>query len=121
MLNYYLAPWKKFAQFSGRARRKEYWWFTLGNAIITYALLGASIAMEMPAMAMASTGFSILTMIPSLAALWRRMHDVGKAGWFGLIPFYNLYLAFCDSKPGTNQYGPNPKADGLDMADHLVS
>lgn len=59
-------------------------------------------------------------LIPNLAAAVRRMHDVGKSGWYLLIPIYNLILAFTDSEPGTNQYGPNPKEGGSEITDELV-
>ena len=48
-------------------------------------------------------------LVPAIAVTVRRMHDVGKSGWYMLIPFYNLYLSIIDSQPGNNEYGPNPK------------
>jgi len=48
--------------------------------------------------------------IPSIAVGVRRMHDVGKSGWFILIPIYNLILAATEGDKGDNQYGPDPKA-----------
>ncbi len=119
-LDYYLAPWKKFVQFDGRSRRKEYWWFTLGNLVIQYAIMGIGMAMEIPALLMASTGFSFLALIPGIAAGVRRMHDVGKSGWFLLIPLYNLVLTLTDSQDGTNKYGPNPKTNEIEASDHLI-
>lgn len=121
MIEYYLAPWKKFADFNGRARRSEYWWFVLGNTIIQYALIGIGTYLGINAIILASTVFSFVVLIPSIAAIVRRMHDVGKSGWYCLIPIYNLILAFTDSEPGTNQYGPNPKTNELDMSDHLIT
>jgi len=47
--------------------------------------------------------------LPTLAVLWRRMHDAGKSGWFGLIPIYNLILACQDGSKGENRFGPDPK------------
>ena len=49
--------------------------------------------------------------IPGIAAACRRMHDVGKSGWFMLIPFYNLFLAVSPGDVGPNKYGPDPKSD----------
>lgn len=46
---------------------------------------------------------------PSIAVAVRRMHDVGKSGWFVLIPIYNLVLAVTEGDKGTNEYGPDPK------------
>jgi uncharacterized membrane protein YhaH (DUF805 family) len=46
---------------------------------------------------------------PSIAVAVRRMHDVGKSGWFVLIPIYNLVLAVTEGNKRTNEYGPDPK------------
>ncbi|MGS2764061.1 DUF805 domain-containing protein [Sinomicrobium sp. M5D2P9] len=42
----------------------------------------------------------------------KRCHDRGYGGWYQLIPFFNIYLLFAESKYGPNQYGPNPKGEG---------
>ncbi|MFZ1458042.1 MAG: DUF805 domain-containing protein [Saprospiraceae bacterium] len=52
---------------------------------------------------------SLALFIPSLAVAIRRMHDVGKSGWYCLIPFYNLILALTEGEKGLNEYGPDPK------------
>jgi uncharacterized membrane protein YhaH (DUF805 family) len=119
MINYYLAPWKKFAQFEGRSRRSEYWWFQLINFVI--AVIFSVVAIQAPSLAILSTIFSLASLIPGIAVAVRRMHDVGKSGWFMLIPIYNIILAFTDSQPGANKYGPNPKSNELDVSDHLVT
>lgn len=97
----YLKVLSNFAVFSGRARRSEYWYFVLINAIISIVL-----GYVIPIL---STVYFIAMLLPSLAAAVRRMHDVGKSGWFILIPIYNLVLAVSDSQPGANEYGENPK------------
>ena len=97
----YVKVLSNFAVFSGRARRSEYWYFVLVNVVISFAL-----GYVFP---MLSTIYSVAILIPSLAAAVRRMHDVGKSGWFILIPIYNLVLAVTDSQPGANEYGENPK------------
>ena len=119
--------WKKvvlenYANFEGRARRSEYWWFTLVNAGISFVLGlifgGIAAAAEAPMVAGLSYIYSLAVLVPSIAVGVRRLHDVGKSGWYmliGLIPFgifYVLYLYFQDSQPGTNEYGPNPKTGG---------
>ena len=114
-MEWYLTVFRKYAEFSGRARRKEYWMFTLLNAIamIVLAVLG-----------MAAKPFFLLyllyclgALIPSFAVSFRRLHDIGRSAWWfliGLIPFIGaiVVLVFLcqDSQPGDNQYGPNPKA-----------
>ena len=119
-MNWYFKVLKQYADFNGRARRKEYWMFILFNTIITYGLMGVSVAID-PSLTIISSIYSLAVFVPSLAVLIRRMHDVGKSGWYCLIPFYNLYLACIDSDPGTNEYGPNPKNPSDELNDIGVS
>ena len=58
---------------------------------------------------MISNIYSLALLLPGICVAIRRMHDVGKSGWFILIPFYNLYLLCTESEKGVNKYGPNPK------------
>ena len=97
----YLKVLSNFAVFSGRARRSEYWYFILINALVYVAL-----DYFLPSLSMF---YYLAMLIPSLSAAVRRMHDVGKSGWFILIPIYNLVLAVSDSQSGANEYGENPK------------
>ena len=108
-MNWYLKVLKQYADFKGRARRKEYWMFFLFNAIISYGLSLIAIGLEMPSLSIVSSLYSLAVLVPSIAVGVRRMHDVGKSGWFLLIPIYNFILAVTDSEPGTNKWGPNPK------------
>lgn len=105
-----------YANFNGRARRKEYWMFLLINFIISI-LIGVVAGFlarttNITYFAFLSTLYSLAVMIPSIAVAVRRVHDSGKSGWFVLVPFYNLYLMLIDSQPGENEYGPNPKGIG---------
>lgn len=91
-----------YANFQGRATRQEYWMFVLFNTIFAILLNFLDLFM----------GFGFLyglyflaVIIPSIACGIRRMHDVGKSGWFLLIPIYNLILVVTSSNPDTNQYG----------------
>ena len=109
----------KYADFSGRARRKEYWYFVLFNCLVQVVL--SVIGMIIFGTESSSSGilagiYSLAALVPGLAVAWRRFHDVGKSGAFyflGLIPFIGwiLVLVFLckDSEPGENQYGPSPK------------
>lgn len=133
-LGYFIEPYRKYADFNGRARRKEYWWFTLFSAIVSAivafsAMLfvafigGASSVPEQRLDDLASdwaSGAFILywlgTWLPALAVTVRRLHDTGRSGWWvllNLIPYVGatVVLIFCclDSQPGGNEYGPNPK------------
>ena len=99
----------KYATFSGRATRSEYWWFYL-------AFLLAYIALSILAGVTGSMVFGLLAMVlslgallPQLAAGVRRMHDVDKSGWFLLVPFYNLYLSVIPGTPGENRFGAPPE------------
>lgn len=100
------SAFSKYADFSGRARRSEFWFFTLFCFIISVLLTFIGL----------SWIFAIATIIPSLSITWRRMHDIGKSGAYSLISFipvvgWILVLIWCctDSQPGSNMYGPNPK------------
>jgi len=62
-----------------------------------------------PSLSIISSLFSLAILVPGIAAGVRRMHDVGKSGWYILIPIYNLILAFTEGDQGTNQYGLDPK------------
>lgn len=92
----------KFATFSGRATRSEYWFFYLFY-IIAYVV-------GMILDATAGTQFIQLILIvplwlPQIAVGVRRMHDLGKSGWFLLIPIYNLILLCTAGNPSPNKYG----------------
>ena len=106
-MNYYIKVLQNYANFNGRARRSEYWYFFLFNFIFSFVLgfIGGATGFEL-----IGTIYSLAVLIPSLAVAVRRMHDVGKSGWFLLIPIYNFILACTDSTDGDNEYGPNPKS-----------
>jgi uncharacterized membrane protein YhaH (DUF805 family) len=119
-MNWYLKVLKQYADFSGRARRKEYWVFVLFNmifgivAIILDNILGLT-AGELP-YGVFYFLYVLAVLIPGLAVFVRRLHDVGKSGWMiliALIPIIGaiwlLVLMVTDSNPGENQYGVNPK------------
>lgn len=99
----------KYATFSGRATRSEYWYWVLAMCIVSIVLniIGGQVAILM----ILSPIFSLATLVPTIAVAIRRMHDVGKSGWFILIPLYNLYLAIQPSE-GPNAYGSTPSSMG---------
>ena len=115
-MNWYLTVLKKYATFSGRARRKEFWMFILFYIIIA---IGLSVVDMMIGMSLLGLLFALAMLIPSLAVGARRLHDIGKSGWWqliGLVPFIGILVLIIfwvmDSNPGDNAYGPNPKAGG---------
>lgn len=112
IMEYMLIPLKKYADFNGRARRKEYWMFVLFSILIGIPI---GLVDEM-LFDVSSGGTGILGLItslglfiPSIAVAVRRMHDVGKSGWFCLLPIYNIILAIAEGDKGPNEYGPDPK------------
>lgn len=113
-MNYYIEVIKKYAVFTGRARRAEYWMFFLFNIIISILLGVIEGVLEIPG---ALSGIYMLALlIPGIAVAIRRLHDTDRSGWWLLIGFVPLIgtivlLVFMvsDSTPGANQYGPNPK------------
>ncbi len=120
IMNWYLKVLKQYADFRGRARRKEYWMFVLFHmifvcvAVILDNLFG--LAIEGQAYGVFYFLYTLPLFVPSLAVAVRRLHDVGKSGWMLLIAFiplvgtiWLLVLMLTDSKPGENEYGSNPK------------
>lgn len=107
-MNYYLKVLKNYATFSGRARRKEYWMFVLFNTIFAFVFGLVCGLIELPELA---NLYSLAVLLPSIAVGVRRMHDVGKSGWFLLIPIYNFILAVTEGEKGENQYGQDPKSE----------
>ncbi len=84
----------RFADFSGVSSRSQYWYFILGTTI-------ASVIAQLAFGNFGGNLVSIITLLPTIAVAVRRMHDVGKSGWFILIPIYNLVLVLSPSKGPT--------------------
>jgi uncharacterized membrane protein YhaH (DUF805 family) len=118
-MNWYLEVLKKYAVFDGRARRTEYWMFFLFNVLIWIGLsiVGAIVGLRLAnGVDVLSSLYALAVFIPGIAVCIRRLHDIGKAGWYLLVvlipcagPFILLYFLVQDSQPGPNQYGPNSK------------
>ena len=125
-MDYFISALKNYATFTGRARRSEYWFFTLFYFIflVVAVILGNLLGITIEDTGIGPLYFiSILAMIiPGLAVTVRRLHDVGKSGWFYfivLIPIIGsiwlLVLMVSDGMLGRNQYGPNPKGIGNEV------
>jgi uncharacterized membrane protein YhaH (DUF805 family) len=105
---------QNYANFNGRARRKEYWMFILFYIILAFITI---IIDKMIGSPLVITAILVLALfLPSLAVTVRRLHDTSKSGWWVLLQFIPyiggiIILVFCvmDSTPGSNQYGENPK------------
>ena len=118
MFNEFIESYKKmftnYTTFTGRTHRKDYWGAVLINFIIGVVL--GILAEILSIFGILSCLYSLAVLVPGIAMSIRRMHDIGKSGWFvllGLIPFVGwiivLVLACIDSDPEENIYGPNPK------------
>ena len=106
-MDYFIGALKKYADFTGRARRKEYWMFLLfyflfliGFAVIDF-VLSTEIFLSL---------FTFALFIPMISVTTRRLHDTGRSGWWQLISFLVIFFLVQESH-GTNDYGVNPKSD----------
>lgn len=112
----------KYATFSGRARRSEYWWWYLFVTIVflVAGILDRAVGLTYSDLTLGggwiATIAAIVFLVPNLAVAVRRLHDTGRSGWWllvGLVPFVGfivlLYFFVLDSE-NDNQYGPYPKA-----------
>ncbi|GGR68743.1 hypothetical protein GCM10010269_04350 [Streptomyces humidus] len=112
-MHWYVDVLKKYAVFSGRARRQEYWMFTLFNVIVAVvlAIVGAVIGSNV-----LNIIYTLAVLLPGLGVAVRRLHDTGKSGWWlliGLIPLVGAIILIVflasEGKREPNQYGPDPK------------
>ena len=117
-MHWYLAVLKKYAVFSGRARRMEYWMFSLINFVITIVIAGIEVAVLGSEQALIANLYSLAVLLPALGVSVRRLHDTGRTGWWiliALIPLIGLIVLlvffFQEGDPGENEYGSNPKAE----------
>jgi uncharacterized membrane protein YhaH (DUF805 family) len=128
-MEYMLMPYKRFFEFSGRSRRKEFWMWVLFYVIVAIicnildsalGLGGTSTSYSSYTDSGVSAGYSssggilamiwgLLNLIPAIAVSVRRVHDVDKSGWFILIPIYNIILYCTDGTAGPNRFGADPK------------
>ena len=122
-MNGFMTAMRKYAVFSGRSTRSEYWYFVLFLVLIQIGLMIVDTLLgtfnSAAGIGLLSGIFSLATFIPCLAVSVRRLHDTDRSGWWlllGLIPVIGglVLLVFFvqDSQPGTNRFGPNPKAIG---------
>lgn len=121
-MKWYLKCWKQYADFSGRARRKEYWMFVLFNIIVAIiaGIIDGVLGLINPEIGLGIFGglYSLAVLIPSIAVAVRRLHDIGKSGWYyllGLIPIVGtivLLIWFCtEGEHGVNKWGEDPKLE----------
>ncbi|MFD0727207.1 DUF805 domain-containing protein [Lysobacter brunescens] len=126
-MDWMLMPLKRYADFNGRSRRKEFWMFTLLNVIVTAVLYGLIIAGldfetgQPGALSMVGGGllliYALAFLVPSIAVYVRRFHDQDKSGWLVLLMFVPaiggliLLIFMCiEGTRGPNRFGEDPKA-----------
>lgn len=117
-MHWYLEGFRNYFNFSGRARRKEYWIFTLGNFIIFWlsAILLVSLFPnnDTPGVLFLFV-YGVVMFLPSLSITVRRLHDIGRSGWWNLLALIPLigwipiFVFTCMESESDNKYGPNPR------------
>jgi len=119
-MKWFLIVLRKYADFSGRARRAEYWYYTLFFLLIFFVLSvvdgAADTFNDEVGLGLLGGLFLLATFLPTLAVTVRRLHDTTRSGWWillNLVPLVGaivvLIFTCLDSTPGANKYGPNPK------------
>jgi uncharacterized membrane protein YhaH (DUF805 family) len=110
-MDYFINPLKKYADFNGRASRKEYWMFFLLVMIVAFILGIIEVILGIEPESdggILITIFQIFIFLPSVSVAVRRMHDVNERGWLILIPLINLILFCSAGTKGVNKFGPEP-------------
>ncbi|MFE1307643.1 DUF805 domain-containing protein [Streptomyces sp. NPDC058755] len=112
-MHWYVDVLKKYAVFSGRARRQEFWMFFLFNLIVSIVLTVVGNAIDSNIL---SVIYALAVLLPYLGVAVRRLHDTGRSGWWiliALIPLVGTIILIVflatEGKSEPNQYGPNPK------------
>lgn len=124
-MKWYLKVLRQYADFGGRARRAEYWMFTLVSVIISVvlAIVDAAISRTFAGLGVLGLIYWLAVLLPSLAVGARRLHDIGRSGWWQLLQLIPIIGAIVvivffatDGNRGTNAYGPDPQAAPADEA-----
>lgn len=128
-MSWYLKALRQYADFRGRARRKEYWFFVLFNVLFAVAFglvdMGLGLWDQASGIGVLSGLYWLAVLLPGIAVSVRRLHDTGRSGWWLLIGFvpilgFLVLLVFfvLDGESGENAYGSNPRKEGspADMA-----
>jgi len=125
-MDWFLLGFKRYLEFNGRSRRKEFWMFYLFNVItsITLSLIDVSFSLQVNGINFLSTLLVIITVIPWLALSVRRLHDINKSGLFLLLYFlpvigwiWLFILLIKNGDIGPNKYGSDPKNQVSELDD----
>ncbi|ANV88799.1 hypothetical protein AWQ22_11560 [Picosynechococcus sp. PCC 7117] len=116
-MDYYIKAWQNYTNFSGRARRKEFWYVFIINLLISLVLGVFQETFLGVIASLVSIIYSLAFILPGIALSIRRLHDTGRSGWWLLIGFVPLIgvivlIVFfaSDSQPGPNQYNADTMA-----------
>ena len=121
MLDYMLMPLRRYAEFGGRSRRKEYWYYTLFLIILSVvaAIIDAVLFGAEDGLGIVGIVLTLATLVPGIAVSVRRLHDTDRSGWWLLIlliPLIGVIVVIVftvmDGTPGPNKFGPSPKGLG---------
>ncbi|MDF0534054.1 DUF805 domain-containing protein [Shewanella yunxiaonensis] len=114
-MDYFLEPIRRYADFTDRTRRRDFWMYVLIYNVISLIISAIEISNDSKWL---GGLYGLVLLLPSLAVTARRLHDTGRSGWWQLMWFIPvvgwivLLVFLCqDSEPGDNEYGRNPKAD----------
>jgi uncharacterized membrane protein YhaH (DUF805 family) len=136
--NYKHVVFDNYANFKGRARRSEFWYYVLANIIIAFVIGFVEGLLGFGNLETTSTSFnysggvisniySLLVLVPGLAVGVRRLHDTGKSGWnylLILIPLAGAIILIVffatEGESGPNKYGKDPKNPDFSTEDHLL-
>ena len=126
-MEWYLKVINSYFDFNGRSRRMEYWMFVLINSIISvFCILLDSMLGTVWSIGYGPIyiGYGLAVFVPGLAVAIRRLHDIGKSGWYYLLviipiigPIWLIILFVTEVEQGDNKYGPNPKNDNFENRD----
>jgi len=126
-MEWYLKVINSYFEFNGRSRRMEYWMFVLINSIISvFCILLDSMLGTVWSIGYGPIyiGYGLAVFVPGLAVAIRRLHDIGKSGWYYLLfiipiigPIWLIILFVTEGEQGDNKYGPNPKNDNFENRD----
>jgi uncharacterized membrane protein YhaH (DUF805 family) len=123
-MDYMLMPLRRYAEFSGRSRRKEFWMFELGMLIAFVVLMTVEGMLGINTMVGGVYGplttlLGLGLLVPSIAVAIRRLHDTDRSGWWLLLSFVPLvgalvllFFYVSDGTSGPNRFGPDPKDPG---------
>jgi uncharacterized membrane protein YhaH (DUF805 family) len=119
-MSWYWLAMRKYCDFTGRARRKEYWYFTLyySLGLVLFVVLDVLFGTfnSQISLGWLTVLYLLASLLPMLGVSVRRLHDIGRSGWWVLLNFLPGFgsavlsvIALFNSQPGSNAFGPNPK------------